>query len=693
MSQNQHSAQKPNAISDAEKYSSTQMNVTAAESSETHGDGVRIVFIGNSITLHAPAPQVSWSFNWGMAASAPEKDYVHLVTRGIEATTGKKADVRVRQLADFERHFNDFDFSRIQDLVDFNPDYLVVALGENVVALETQEERLAYRDAFKKLLGCFMRGRSKPNTVVRGVFWRREWKDEMMSHAASDYALPFVKADISDDKSMRALGLFEHDGVQNHPGDKGMEEIARRILEGFFPTDSGFSVRVNGKTIPVRPIRISAMPFNQWAPGYQRPADQTEIAGLAKFETDSSCEMCVKPSREFKNVKIRPLAAHVEPAIIDGEIHFTLPRPGYYVLELDGYHCPLEIFADKRRDFSAERQEANIVFGPGIHEPVVVKLKSHDRVFIDRDAFVLGSFQVDGAEDVKVSGYGIICGSRNRRVENHCYREGMDGAIRIIDSKNVIFDGPTVLDSCCWCVSAFNSSNLEFANLKVTGAWRYNTDGIDICNSQHVRVHDCFIHSFDDTIVLKGNFPAFDRKDPEEDIHVERCVCWCGWGRTLEIGLETWAPYFKNIFFEDCDLIHNNHAALSVHLGGPAPVDDITFRNIRLEYDPSEMQSILQKSRDQKVACSAPWSGNWLSVTNDRMFKPGGFYNNLEGVQEFFTNPFGTFHKLTIDGVDITVDEGAMEPKCVVYPQPGSTFGEIAMSNVRLNGQAIQPVF
>ena len=179
-------------------------------------------------------------------------------------------------------------------------------------------------------------------------------------------------------------------------------------------------------------------------------------------------------------------------------------------LELPGFHAQLPPV---------------LPFGPGIHDPVVVKLKSHDRVFIDRDAFVLGSFQVDNAEDVKVYGYGIICGSRNRRVGDNCYREGMDGAVRIIDSKDVVFDGPTVLDSCCWCVSAFNSSNLEFAHIKVTAAWRYNTDGIDICNSQHVRIHDCFIHSFDDTIVLKGNFPEFDRKDPEEDIHVARCVC------------------------------------------------------------------------------------------------------------------------------------------------------------------------
>jgi hypothetical protein len=41
----------------------------------------RILFLGNSITMHGAKPSIGWSNNCGMAASALDKDYVHVLTR------------------------------------------------------------------------------------------------------------------------------------------------------------------------------------------------------------------------------------------------------------------------------------------------------------------------------------------------------------------------------------------------------------------------------------------------------------------------------------------------------------------------------------------------------------------------------------------------------------------------------------
>ncbi len=54
--------------------------------------GPRVLFVGNSITLHGPRPQIGWTNNWGMAASARDKDYVHLLQKRIVATAETHAE-------------------------------------------------------------------------------------------------------------------------------------------------------------------------------------------------------------------------------------------------------------------------------------------------------------------------------------------------------------------------------------------------------------------------------------------------------------------------------------------------------------------------------------------------------------------------------------------------------------------------
>ena len=50
------------------------------------GKGKRILFVGNSITLHDARESLGWPNFCGMAASTPEKDYVHIIKCRVSET-------------------------------------------------------------------------------------------------------------------------------------------------------------------------------------------------------------------------------------------------------------------------------------------------------------------------------------------------------------------------------------------------------------------------------------------------------------------------------------------------------------------------------------------------------------------------------------------------------------------------------
>ncbi len=678
---------------DAGKYHSTAMNERAYGAAARQTDGLKVLFIGNSITLHGPLASIGWTNNWGMAASSQEKDYVHIVTHELEKRFGRKADLVIQNFADFERGFQTYDWRQLDKFVAFDPDVLVIALGENVKSLEKEEDKLAWRDAFKKLVGAFLDGKkTKPLAAIRGTFWPDANKDWAMENVASDYAIPFVKADVYPIPGMDAkTSGYKHPGIQAHPGDKGMAEIAARILEALLPAKTDFTAWMDGQAVRVRPMRISAMEYNRIYDTFQRPANQTERGSFVAVEAAGATAWRVKVARQFTNAVVRPLAAKVKvQRTAADELTFTLPRCGHYVLELDNYHEPLEIFVEPKNDFTEFRKTATLTFGPGLHLTRGIQLKSHDRVYIDKDAVVYGGFALNDVEDVEIRGYGVICGTTARRPG--AYSD--DGKIfsiltpiRAVNSKRVTIEGPIVLDSPEWCIALFDCADVELSHVKVTGAWRYNTDGIDLCNCRNVKLHDSYIHSFDDTIVVKGVLAC--REKAVENIHVARCVCWCGWGRTLENGLETWASAWRNVVFEDCDLIHNSMVALSVHLGGSCAVEDITFRNIRLEYDASRAEAEYQHKREDTYSKGAnrPAIDYWFAALNGKMYGKDSLYKSAAVSPD---EPFGTFKTCTLENISIQVDEGVPAPKVGIWPDKGTKFGEIKMENVTVNGKSLK---
>src|ERR1035438_4136434 len=97
-----------------------------------------------------------------------------------------------------------------------------------------------------------------------------------------------------------------------------------------------YELTVNGHAVPVHACRVSAVPFNQVWPGYQRPLDQTELAGFAFWDMAGPVKVVVQSRRPVQSVVMRPASLGIRPAIEGGRISFSLGRPGSVVVEVNG---------------------------------------------------------------------------------------------------------------------------------------------------------------------------------------------------------------------------------------------------------------------------------------------------------------------------------------------------------------------
>jgi hypothetical protein len=194
----------------------------------------RILFLGNSITLHGPKAEIGWTGNWGMAASSEDKDYVHLVTSALAEHTGSRPQIMVRNMADFERNYATYDADlQMKDLFAFDPDLVVLAVGENVPALGSEDAKAQFKTGVMNILRCALAKRH-PLLVVRSCFWADAAKDQVLSQACQEAGGIFVNAGpLGRDaaNAARSERSFTHDGVAGHPGDKGMKALADAIVQ------------------------------------------------------------------------------------------------------------------------------------------------------------------------------------------------------------------------------------------------------------------------------------------------------------------------------------------------------------------------------------------------------------------------------------------------------------------------------
>lgn len=193
------------------------------------GKGRRILFVGNSITRHAPKPDIGWYDDWGMAATAREKDYVHLTEKAV-SDIDPDAVFCICQSADWELNFTEG--SKVWDFFEparnFGADIIVMRLIENCKI--DKYEKSGFKKEYTGFVN-YLKGSTDAKIIITSGFWKHPG-DEALEEIASELGADFVYlGDLGELPEMRADGLFEHEGVAMHPGDGGMRVISERITE------------------------------------------------------------------------------------------------------------------------------------------------------------------------------------------------------------------------------------------------------------------------------------------------------------------------------------------------------------------------------------------------------------------------------------------------------------------------------
>ncbi len=413
--------------------------------------------------------------------------------------------------------------------------------------------------------------------------------------------------------SARSINMLEDAKLVLYEGPKSLKDAGEEDLVSISENQRDFSlmhctdtkVTVNGYDCYVYDTNVNHS--RTWHDYYLPAISRTPVT---YFDFEGAAQIVITvPDRDLNSVKISPLAYGIEPEIDkeNSSVTFTITQPDNYTVTFDNSpERALHIFANPIETDVPDKDDESVVYiGPGEWNIDAIILEEGQTLYISGGAVVHGVVNATNVKNVTVKGRGIIDGS---------HLEGWKGKMAYVPLKfdnceNITIEDVIVLNPNAWVCQGYDSQNGVIDGVRIISP-RPNGDGISLQSCVNFEVKNCFVRSWDDSLVVK-NYAGNSKNITFHDNQL-----WTDFAQSMEIGYETNKgnqenASITNVTFENITVLNNFHKpVVSVHNADDAQVSGIVFKNIIVEENHvgSGDADVMPYLIDINIAQSSNWS-------------------------------------------------------------------------------------
>ena len=214
----------------------------------------KVLVLGNSYTRHEPAiiytngQRVVWSGKWGMAASAQENDYVHLL-RSYAKEKNDAVGFKIKTIYNLESNPANYrtELENLKEYRDFDADIVVLAIGTN---MGTEDVPYA-KEAYSALID-YVNPTGDAEVICAMLLGVGDAVKYEMYKVANEKGCTWIDLTDKNGGEYLATEIYGENGVGWHYGDNGMKMVADNIWNGRNYISNDISSAEGGNAVNVQ---------------------------------------------------------------------------------------------------------------------------------------------------------------------------------------------------------------------------------------------------------------------------------------------------------------------------------------------------------------------------------------------------------------------------------------------------------